>query len=105
MDISERHILIVEDEPKIAALLADYLHEQGGFSTSWLARGDEVLERVRSDPPDMILLDLMLPGVDGIEVCKQVRAQSSVPIIMITARVEDPDQPAGPDILTRSTDE
>jgi len=95
VDFSDRHILIVEDEPKIAALLADYLHQQGGFSTSRLARGDEVLERIRSDPPDLILLDLMLPGVDGIEVCKQVRAQSTVPIIMITARVEEIDRLLG----------
>ncbi len=95
MDFSDLHILIVEDEPKIAALLADYLHQQGGFSTSRLSRGDEVLERVRSHPPDMILLDLMLPGMDGIEVCKQVRAQSTVPIIMITARVEEIDRLLG----------
>ncbi len=92
---SDRHILIVEDEPKIAALLVDYLHQQGGFSTSRLTRGDEVLERVRSDPPDLILLDLMLPGLDGIEVCKRVRAQSAVPIIMITARVEEIDRLLG----------
>ena len=95
MDYSDLHILIVEDEPKIAALLADYLHNQGGFSTSRLSRGDEVLERVRSHPPDLILLDLMLPGMDGIEVCKQVRAQSTVPIIMITARVEEIDRLLG----------
>jgi len=95
MDYSDLHILIVEDEPKIAALLADYLHQQGGFSTSRLSRGDDVLERVRSHPPDMILLDLMLPGMDGIEVCKQVRAQSAVPIIMITARVEEIDRLLG----------
>jgi len=95
VDYSDRHILIVEDEPKIAALLEDYLHQQGEFNTSWLARGDEVLERVRSDPPDLILLDLMLPGMDGIEVCKQVRAQSAVPIIMITARVEEIDRLLG----------
>jgi two-component system response regulator BaeR len=95
MDLSERHILIVEDEPKIAALLADYLHQQGGFSTSHLSRGDGVLEWVRSHSPDLILLDLMLPGMDGIEVCKQVRAQSAVPIIMITARVEEIDRLLG----------
>ncbi len=95
MDYSDLHILIVEDEPKIAALLADYLHQQGGFDTSHLSRGDEVLERVRSHPPDLILLDLMLPGMDGIEVCKQVRAQSAVPIIMITARVEEIDRLLG----------
>ena len=95
MNFSDRHILIVEDEPKIAALLADYLQQQGGFSTSRLSRGDEVLDRIRSHPPDMILLDLMLPGLDGIEVCKQVRARSEVPIIMITARVEEIDRLLG----------
>ncbi len=95
MDFSDLHILIVEDEPKIAALLADYLHQQGGFSTSHLSRGDEVLEWAQSHSPDLILLDLMLPGMDGIEVCKQVRAQSAVPIIMITARVEEIDRLLG----------
>ncbi len=76
MDFSDLHILIVEDEPKIAALLADYLHQQGGFSTSHLSRGDEVLEWVQSHSPNLILLDLMLPGMDGIEVCKQVQGRS-----------------------------
>ncbi len=95
MGLSGRHILIVEDEPKIASLLADYLFQQGGFSTFHLSRGDQVLDRIRSEPPDLILLDLMLPGLDGIEVCKQVRAQSTVPIIMVTARVEEIDRLLG----------
>jgi len=95
MGLSGRHILIVEDEPKIASLLADYLSQQGGFSTFHLSRGDQVLGRIRSEPPDLILLDLMLPGLDGIEVCKQVRAQSTVPIIMVTARVEEIDRLLG----------
>jgi two-component system response regulator BaeR len=95
MDFSERHILIVEDEPKISALLAEYLQQQGGFSSSRVSRGDEVLQQIQSHPPDLILLDLMLPGMDGIEVCKQVRAQSAVPIIMITARVEEIDRLLG----------
>jgi len=92
---TERHILIVEDEPKIAALLADYLQQQGGFTTSHVSRGDEVLQQLQNHPPDLILLDLMLPGLDGIEVCKQVRAHSSVPIIMLTARVEEIDRLLG----------
>jgi len=95
VNLIEQHILIVEDEPKIAALLADYLRQQGGFSTFHLSRGDQVLERIRSHSPDLILLDLMLPGMDGIEVCKQVRAESTVPIIMITARVEEIDRLLG----------
>lgn len=95
VDYSNRHILIVEDEPKIADLLADYLHQQGGFSTAHLSRGDQVLERIRGQAPDLMLLDLMLPGMDGIEVCKRVRAESKVPIIMITARVEEIDRLLG----------
>lgn len=89
------HILIVEDEPKIAALLADYLRVQGGFETSWLERGDGVVAEVRKNPPDLILLDLMLPGMDGIEVCKRLRAESNVPIVMVTARVEEIDRLLG----------
>ena len=90
-----KEVLIVEDEPKIAEILEDYLRKMGGFSTHKLARGDLVLERVRSQSPDLILLDLMLPGLDGIEVCKQIRAHSMVPIIMITARVEEIDRLLG----------
>ncbi|NIP17145.1 MAG: response regulator [Xanthomonadales bacterium] len=91
----EKTILIVEDEPKIAGLLADYLSAQGGFDTRIVDRGDRVLEDFRNDPPDLVLLDLMLPGLDGIEVCKQLRAESDVPIIMVTARVEEIDRLLG----------
>ena len=88
-------ILIVEDEPKIASLLQDYLQAQGGFATRVLDRGDAVMGDVRADPPDLLLLDLMLPGLDGIEVCKQIRAESRLPIIMVTARVEEIDRLLG----------
>lgn len=93
--MSEQHILIVEDEPKIAALLADYLQAKGGYATRVLDRGDTVLECFRKDTPDLVLLDLMLPGLDGIEVCKQIRMESQVPIIMVTARVEEIDRLLG----------
>jgi two-component system response regulator BaeR len=95
MEFSDRQILIVEDEPKIADILEDYLRMQGGFSAHKLARGDLVMEWTRLHSPDLILLDLMLPGMDGIEVCKRIRAQSTVPIIMITARVEEIDRLLG----------
>ena len=95
MEFSDRQILIVEDEPKIADILEDYLRMQGGFSAHKLARGDLVMEWTRLHSPDLILLDLMLPGMDGIEVCKRVRAQSTVPFIMITARVEEIDRLLG----------
>ena len=93
--MSEQRILIVEDEPKIAGLLADYLQAMGGYRTDVLTRGDAVLAQVRLAPPDLVLLDLMLPGLDGIEVCKQIRAESDVPIIMVTARVEEIDRLLG----------
>ena len=95
MEIREKLILIVEDEPKIAALLADYLRAQGGFHSKIVERGDEVLRQFHSEQPDLVLLDLMLPGLDGIEVCKRLRAQSNVPIIMVTARVEEIDRLLG----------
>jgi len=87
--------MIVEDEPKIAALLADYLQAHGSYGTHMVHRGDEVLRHFRSTRPDLVLLDLMLPGLDGIEVCKQLRAESAVPIIMVTARVEEIDRLLG----------
>ena len=88
-------VLIVEDEPKIADLLADYLHQQAGYRTVHLDRGDGVVDWARENQPDLILLDLMLPGMGGIDICKQLRAESMVPIIMITARVEEIDRLLG----------
>jgi len=87
-------ILIVEDEPKLAALLRDYL-QQAGFEASLLDNGLEVAPRVREQAPDLILLDLMLPGKDGLEVCKEIRSFSAVPIVMVTARVEEIDRLLG----------
>lgn len=88
-------VLIAEDEPKIAAVLAEYLQFQGGFDTHLLQRGDEVPAWVEAHRPDLVLLDLMLPGMDGLEVCKQIRRHSQVPIIMVTARVEEIDRLLG----------
>jgi two-component system response regulator BaeR len=93
--MNRQTILVVEDEPKIAALLQDYLQAQGAYATRVLDRGDTVLAALRDDPPDLVLLDLMLPGLDGIEVCKRIRAESQVPIIMVTARVEEIDRLLG----------
>jgi len=87
-------ILIVEDEEKLAALLGDYLR-QSGFDSVWIPNGTEVLPRVRERLPDLILLDLMLPGRDGLDICKEIRTFSEVPIIMITARVEEIDRLLG----------
>lgn len=87
-------ILIVEDEPKIAGLLQKYLHN-AGYQTDWLADGAAVGESMRHQEPSLILLDLMLPGKDGLEVCKDVRQFSQAPIIMLTARVEEIDRLLG----------
>ena len=89
-----RLILIVEDEPKLARLLQDYL-QQSGFRTYCLENGLDVVDWVRERQPDLIVLDLMLPGKDGIDVCREVRAFSNVPIIMATARVEEIDRLLG----------
>jgi two-component system, OmpR family, response regulator BaeR len=88
------NILIVEDEEKLASLLGDYL-KQSGFEQQWVGDGNRVLPLVRERMPDLILLDLMLPGRDGLEICKEIRTFSQVPIIMITARVEEIDRLLG----------
>jgi len=87
-------ILIVEDEKKIAELLRDYLR-QTGYETHILLRGDEVIPWVKKNEVDMILLDLMLPGMHGIEVCRGLRQFSQVPIIMVTAQTEEIDRLLG----------
>jgi two-component system response regulator BaeR len=87
-------VLIVEDEAKLAGLLRDYL-AQDGFEVSVLHRGDEVEPWVSTHDVDLVLLDLMLPGKNGLEVCKALRASSGVAIIMVTARVEEIDRLLG----------
>ena len=87
-------VLIVEDETKLAEVLSEYL-QQAGFRTEPLERGDLVVPFVESQAPDLILLDLMLPGRDGMEVCRDLRRFSNVPIIMTTARVEEIDRLLG----------
>ena len=87
-------ILIVEDEPKIAELLRDYL-QQSGYRTHWIENGEAVDAWVRSNCPDLLLLDLMLPGKDGLTVCRELRSHSQVPVIMVTARVDEIDRLLG----------
>ncbi len=88
-------ILIVEDEAKIASLLRDYLEKIGGYQTHWVDRGDEAMQAFEKVSPDLVLLDLMLPGMDGLEVCKAIRLKSQVPVIMVTALVEEIDRLLG----------
>jgi len=90
------HILIVEDDLKIAALLADYF-DAAGYRTSRVTDGVSGVEAVHAGGVDLVILDLMLPRLDGIGVCRSVREFSQVPIIMLTARVDEIDRLLGLD--------
>lgn len=90
-------ILIVEDTKELAQLLNDYL-VHAGFTPHCLYEGSSVIDWVRQYQPKLILLDLMLPGRDGIEICREIRSFSQVPIIMVTARVEEQARLTGLDI-------
>lgn len=87
-------ILIVEDEPKIAALLRDYL-AAAGYRVETLGNGALAVDWIRRHTPAAILLDVMLPGEDGLSICRRVRAFSQVPVLLVTARVEEIDRLLG----------
>jgi DNA-binding response OmpR family regulator len=89
-----QRVLIVEDEPNIASFARMYL-EAAGFGVMHAARGDEGLRLAESDPPDLVILDLMLPGMDGYEITKRLRRGGSTPIIMLTARDDAVDKVVG----------
>ncbi len=88
------HIFVVEDEPKLAAVLADYLR-QTGHEASCFEAGDVALAAAREAPPDLVLLDVMLPGLDGLSVLRALREFSRMPVIMVTARVDEVDRILG----------
>lgn len=90
-------ILVVDDEPKIARLARDYL-EKNGYRVTTASDGQTALTTARREKPDLIILDLMLPALDGREVCKILRRESDVPIIMLTALAEEVDQITGLEI-------
>lgn len=92
--MNRKSILIVEDEPEIAGILSDYLRAEG-FATDWLSRGDGVTGWLAKHPPALMLLDHTLPGMMGLEICKAVRRYSNLPIIMVTARVDEMDRLLG----------
>jgi two-component system response regulator RegX3 len=87
-------VLIVEDEPTIAETLA-YLLREDGFTVALADTGPGGLQAFRTLAPDLILLDLMLPGMNGLEVCRTIRRTSSVPIIMVTARAAELEKVVG----------
>lgn len=90
-------ILVVEDEPKLAQLMIDYL-QASDYRTHHLAHGSEVLPFVQQTPPDLLLLDVMLPGSDGLTLCREIRRFSDLPVVMVTARTEEIDRLLGLEI-------
>jgi two-component system, OmpR family, alkaline phosphatase synthesis response regulator PhoP len=87
-------VLVVEDESSIASFVALYL-KNAGYAVRTAATGGDALAQAESERPDLIVLDLMLPDIDGIEVCRRIRQRSDVPILMLTARDEDVDKIIG----------
>ncbi len=94
MNSNNSRVLVVEDDPKIAALLLSYLRDEGLDATS-AHDGHEALRLIQQQTPDAVVLDWMLPGMDGIALCQAVRAFSDVPILMLTARVDELDRLLG----------
>jgi two-component system alkaline phosphatase synthesis response regulator PhoP len=89
-----KKILVVDDEPEIVKLVRAYL-ERAGFTVVTAAEGRQALAVFRHERPNLVILDLNLPGMDGLDVCRELRRQSDVPIIMLTARIEETDRLVG----------
>ncbi len=85
-----RTVLVVDDEPHIRAVLRGYL-EADGYRVLEASAGEDALDLIRRDPPDLVLLDVMLPGIDGLEVLRRVRTTSQVAVVLVTARAEEVD--------------
>ena len=87
-------VLVVDDEPTLRAVVVRYL-EREGYKALVARDGNEAESLLRSEPPDLVILDVMLPGTDGLELCRRIRARSSLPVIMLTARGEETDRVVG----------
>jgi two-component system, OmpR family, response regulator MtrA len=87
-------IMVVEDDQDLAEMLGIVLNG-AGYEVDLVSRGDEAMEVFRAQKPDLVLMDVMLPGIDGVEIVRQIRTESMVPIVMLTARIETPDKVAG----------
>jgi len=87
-------LLLVEDEPSVGGLVRTYL-ERSGYRVVWVRSGEEALVELGRQSPRLVVLDVGLPGIDGFEVCRRIRARSSVPVLMLTARDEEPDRVGG----------
>src|SRR5690242_9910933 len=94
MSSSTQSVLVVEDEASIASFVSLYL-KNAGYDVRTATNGADALTSVQNQPPSLIVLDLMLPDIDGIEICRRIRQKSDVPILMLTARDEDVDKIIG----------
>jgi two-component system, OmpR family, alkaline phosphatase synthesis response regulator PhoP len=94
MATKTQNVLVVEDEPSIASFVSAYL-KNAGYGVRTAATGGDALRQVAAEKPALVVLDLMLPDIDGIEVCKRIRQESDLPILMLTARDEDVDKIIG----------
>jgi DNA-binding response OmpR family regulator len=90
-------ILVVDDDTTVSEVVARYL-ERDGYTVETVTDGREALDRALAEPPDLVVLDLMLPGVDGLEVCRRLRALAPVPIVILTARGQESDRIVGLDL-------
>ena len=91
-------LLLVEDDEAIGQLVKQYLEEKGGWQVLWLRNGEDALVELKRHPVRFVVLDIGLPGIDGFEVCREIRAESNVPIVMLTARDEELDRVVGLEI-------
>ncbi|PRB76499.1 response regulator [Pseudomonas sp. MYb185] len=91
------HILIIEDEPRLAAVLGEYLHA-AGYTHHWVGDGALAMSAFQAQAPDLVLLDLMLPNRDGLDICRDLHRLGTVPVIMVTARTEEIDRLLGLEI-------
>jgi DNA-binding response OmpR family regulator len=88
-------LLLVEDDDSIGQLVKGYLEQRDGWRVLWLRSGEEAVAELRRHAVRLVVLDIGLPGIDGFEVCRRMRSHSTVPIVMLTARDEEPDRVAG----------
>src|SRR5436305_12915868 len=91
MSTKPQTVLVVEDEASIASFVAAYL-KNAGYSVRTTASGNEALRLVESEKPSLVVLDLILPDIDGVDVCKRIRQSGDLPVLMPTARAEDVDK-------------
>jgi DNA-binding response OmpR family regulator len=97
LEMSKQKVLVIDDEENVCELVSLYFGK-AGYEVACAADGNEGLDKLREQRPDIVILDLMLPGIDGVDVCKEIRKTSNVPLIMLTARVDEVDRVLGLEI-------